>query len=339
MPFTGVKECQKGIHVHSWLTIERTGIIRQVPGNSRTNMARESEHQQPQPAPSFPCRRVPYRGRIAPTPSGWLHLGHASTFHTAWKRARESGGCILYRTEDLDPFRCRSEYACGAMEDLRWWGLDWDEGPDVGGGWGPYVQSARMEGFREAFKRLVEAGHIYESPHSRRQIREAEPIPSPVNDDPIFPPALRQPVQTTIGNPQPDTIYRFRVPDGREVTFEDGRLGKQCFVAGQDFGDFIIWKKDGCPAYELAVVVDDHAMEISEVVRGEDLLLATARQLLLYEALGWSPPAWYHCPLVEDPLTNHRMSKTRQSLALRTLREAGHSPGQPPESYFGQSKD
>jgi glutamyl-tRNA synthetase len=196
-----------------------------------------------------------------------------------------------------------------------------------------------MDGFRKSFAELVKAGHIYESTHSRRQIREAEPVPSPANGDPIFPSTLRQPVQTTIGSPQPDTIYRFRVPDGRELRFEDGRLGQQCFVAGRDFGDFIIWKKDGYPAYELAVVVDDHAMDISEVVRGEDLLLATSRQLLLYEALGWTPPAWYHCPLVKDPRTNHRMSKTLQSLALRTLREAGHSPGLPPETYFSHSKD
>lgn len=129
---------------------------------------------------------------------------------------------------------------------------------------------------------------------------------------------------------------RFHVPDGRKITFIDNRTGEHSFEAGRDFGDFIVYRRDGIPAYELAVVVDDFEMGITEVVRGEDLLLSTARQLLLYEALGWAPPQWYHCPLVNDPATGKRMSKTRRSLAIRELRYKGLEPGRDPGYYFQQ---
>ncbi|HSH09124.1 MAG TPA: glutamate--tRNA ligase family protein, partial [Oceanipulchritudo sp.] len=245
---------------------------------------------QPVPDDLSSSPNPPYRGRIAPTPSGWLHLGHAATFRIAWERARQAGGRLVYRTEDIDPDRCRPEYAAGAMEDLRWWGLDWDEGPDCGGPFAPYTQSERLEGFRLAFERLRLAGHIYPSPHSRKEIAGENPVPSPVDGDPLFPVALR-PSRLETGSfpPQEEVNWRFRVPDGRSIAFSDQRCGWQCLVAGQDFGDFLVWKRNGWPAYELAVVVDDQAMGITEVVRGEDLLLSTARQLLLYEALGWTP--------------------------------------------------
>lgn len=279
-----------------------------------------------------------YRGRLAPTPSGWLHLGHAATFRTAWERARAHGGTLVYRTEDIDPDRCRPEYADGALEDLRWWGLDWDEGPDRGGPFGPYVQSARLERYRAAMETLRARGLVYPSPHSRRDIAAARPERSPADGEPVFPPALRPPAAgpaAAAAAPLDGVNWRFRVPDGRLLGFTDGCRGALVYRAGTDFGDFLVWRKDGWPAYELAVVVDDHAMAITEVVRGGDLLVSTARQLLLYEAFGWDPPAWYHCPLVIDPQTGARMSKTHRSHALRALRAAGHAPGQPPQAYFG----
>lgn len=284
------------------------------------------------PAPQNPPG--PYRGRLAPTSSGWLHLGHAATFTTAWERARQAGGTLLYRTEDLDPARCRSEYALGAMEDLRWWGLDWDEGPDIGGPSAPYVQSERMELFRSALGALWESGQIYPSPHSRREIAAAVRQKSPVDGEPLFPSRLGQATGKAPDLLKPGLPWRFRVPEGRTLRFHDNRTGPKAYLAGVDFGDFLVWRRDGVPAYELAVVVDDQAMGISEVVRGEDLLLSTARQLLLYEALGWVPPQWFHCPLVLDPATGERMSKTHRSLALRELRAKGYPPRQPPEVYL-----
>lgn len=270
-----------------------------------------------------------YRGRIAPTPSGWLHLGHAITFGEAWRRARERSGVVLYRTEDLDPDRCRAAYVDGAVEDLRWWGLDWDEGPDVGGPHAPYVQSERLELFKNALTALRGKSLAYPSPHSRKEIAEWGSEKSPVDGDRLFPAELRQDPDALDGADDPFAVnWRFRVPDGREITFHDNRLGQQTFTAGRDFGDFLVWRKDGVPAYELAVVVDDHAMAITEVVRGEDLLLSTARQLLLYEAMGWEPPEWYHCELVKDPSTGKRLSKTHKSLALRAMRDAGAPPSE-----------
>jgi glutamyl-tRNA synthetase len=274
-----------------------------------------------------------YRGRLAPTPSGWLHLGHAATFQTAWQRARERNGTLIFRMEDIDPYRCRPEYLKGAIEDLIWWGLDWDEGPDKEGPYAPYLQSQRTELYRTTLEILRVSGFIYPSPHSRKEIEALSPERSPVDGDTIFPASLRREP-----SPGPDaagpTAWRFRVPDGREIRFTDGRTGEKRYTAGVDFGDFLIWRKEDVPAYELAVVVDDHAMDISEVVRGEDLLLSTARQLLVYEALQWNAPAWYHCPLVVDPATGQRMSKTHRSLGLKALRESGHAPGLEPARYF-----
>ena len=192
-----------------------------------------------------------------------------------------------------------------------------------------------MDGFRGAFEQLVKSGHVYPSPHSRKEITEVDSTPSPFNGEALFPTAFRPEVNPVHENRAAEAInWRFRVPDGRPIGFKDLRCGETTCLAGRDFGDFLVWRRDGLPSYELAVVADDHAMQISEVVRGEDLLISTARQLLLYEALGWNPPEWYHCPLVIDPVTGHRMSKTNHSLGLRTLRQRGMPARLPLETYF-----
>ncbi len=263
-----------------------------------------------------------YRGRIAPTPSGWLHHGHLATFTTAWQRARNAHGTLVFRDEDIDPGRCRPAFSAAAIEDLRAAGLDWDEGPDCGGPHAPYRQSERLEFHRSILARLAKGGWIYPSPHSRKAIAEATPSLSPIDKGPLFPPSLR-PVFCPTDSPDPALPWRFRVPDATCVRFMDGRCGPQAFTGGIDFSDFLVWRREGVPAYELAVVADDHAMGITEVVRGEDLLLSTARQLLLYEALGWPPPNWWHCPLVLDPQTGQRLSKSARShpFLLNRLKE------------------
>ncbi len=267
-----------------------------------------------------------YRGRIAPTPTGFLHLGHYATFFTAWQRARAAGGRLVYRNEDIDPQRCRPEFADAARADLRWAGLDWDEGPDVGGPHRPYDQSARLDDYRHALSRLRAGGWLYPCACSRRDVNAAAGAPHDEGAEPVYPGTCRE-----RSEPPADAAYcwRFRVPDGGKIPFADGRLGAQCFVAGRDFGDFVVWRRDDAPAYELAVVVDDVAMNITEVVRGEDLLLSTARQLLLYAALGHAPPAWFHCPLVRDR-EGRRLAKRHRSLSLRELRAAGHDPRELP---------
>jgi glutamyl-tRNA synthetase len=271
-----------------------------------------------------------------------LHLGHARTFWTAQQRAQAAGGTLLLRIEDLDPHRCRPEFAAAAPEDLSWFGLGWQEGPDIGGPDAPYVQSERRSSYLEIWQRLCDAGAIYPSPHSRKDVdlallapHDAPPAGAEASDgetaeapEPIFPPGLRPAEMPRAGDRslEPGAVnWRFRVPDGETISFVDGHHGETRRVAGLDFGDFLVWRRDGYPSYELAVVADDHAMRISEVVRGEDLLTSTARQLLLYRALGWQAPRFFHCPLVRDE-SGRRLAKRSGAVALRTLRSAGHSP-------------
>lgn len=272
---------------------------------------------------------MPLRGRLAPTPTGLLHVGHARTFALAAERAAGAG--LVMRIEDLDRERCRPEFTAAALEDLRWLGLAWTEGPDVGGPHAPYEQSRRSDWFLDVWRRLEATGVIYPSPHSRRDVEEAAAAPhggslesATASPEPIFPVALRPTTRDRASSPG-GVAWRFRVPDGRVIAFHDGRLGRVTRTAGVDFGDFVVWRRDDLAAYELAVVADDHAMEIAEVVRGEDLLTSTARQLLLYEALGWRPPRWFHAPLVVDA-EGHRLAKRTGGLAIRDLRARGLSP-------------
>lgn len=258
-----------------------------------------------------------YRGRLAPTPTGELHLGHARTFHAAWRRAQEARGALVLRIEDLDPLRCRPEYVRQMLDDLAWMGIGWTEGP--------HYQSARMDVYLDTWRRLRDAGVIYPTRVSRKEARDAAHAPHDDEEgsEPIFPPELRTPPGEERRHEAPwGVAWRFRVPDGEVIRFHDERQGAQAFTAGTDFGDFVVWRKDGVPAYELAVVADDVAMAITEVVRGEDLLRSTARQLLIYRALGADPPAWCHEPLVRDA-EGRRLAKRHHSLALRTLREQG----------------
>jgi glutamyl/glutaminyl-tRNA synthetase len=253
-----------------------------------------------------------------------LHLGHAATFWRAFERAREASGTLIWRTEDLDPHRCKKEFADEAMEDLRWLGIDWQEGPDVGGPFGPYEQSARRGLFLEAWRRLKDGGWIYPCSRSRKDVAAASLAPH--EEEPIFPVEWRVPSSEAEPWSEPrGSNWRFRVPDHEEIAFEDDALGRVAKTCLHDFGDFLIWNRDDVPAYELAVVVDDIAMQVTEVVRGEDLLTSTARQLLIYRVLGATPPVFYHCPLLRDA-EGRRLAKRDAALSLRALRDAGRSP-------------
>lgn len=254
-----------------------------------------------------------YRGRIAPTPTGFLHIGHAATFSTAHRRARESGGDILLRIEDLDPQRCKPEFTTAAMEDLKWMGIDWDGEP--------VFQSQRRELYLEAWARLRDAGCIYPCHRSRKEISTL----APHNEEPLFPVQWRIDPSESKNFTIPEGVnWRFRVPDGESLDFVDENFGPMERIAGRDFGDFLIWNRYDIPAYELAVVVDDILMGITEVVRGADLLTSTARQMLLHRALGSSPPKWFHCPLVCDA-EGCRLAKRTGGLEIRTLRSQGMS--------------
>jgi glutamyl-tRNA synthetase len=265
-----------------------------------------------------------YRGRIAPSPTGYLHLGHARTFWTAQRRAAAAGGVLVLRNEDLDRARCKPEFVSAMLEDLRWFGFEWQEGPDVGGPFSPYNQSERFSIYREALEKLERAGFIYPCICSRKDLQAAARAPHAEDDsEPIYPGTCRELRKSEVENRK--FCWRFRVPDGESVSFTDTNLGPQQFVAGNDFGDFVVWRTDDVPAYQLACVVDDAAMQITEVVRGADLLVSTARQQLLYQALGLAIPQFYHCPLMTDE-AGVRLAKRHEALSLRRLREAGKVP-------------
>ncbi|MDR3764419.1 MAG: tRNA glutamyl-Q(34) synthetase GluQRS [Acidobacteriota bacterium] len=264
-----------------------------------------------------------YRGRIAPSPTGYMHLGHARTFWTAYERALERRGTLVFRNEDLDARRCRPQYARAMFEDLAWYGIRWQEGPDVGGPFAPYAQSQRREFYLEAWRRLLAGGWIYPCSCSRRELAETASAPHDDHDEPVYPGTCRG---KTLEAAAPGGVnWRFRVPDGERIAFVDGALGAQSFVAGEDFGDFVVWRREDVPAYQLAVVVDDAAMRITEVVRGADLLRSTARQILLQRALGLSTPEYFHCALLCDE-RGERLAKRHDALGLRTLREQGKTP-------------
>jgi len=290
-----------------------------------------------------------YRGRLAPSPTGYLHVGHARTFWTAWQRAREAGGALILRMEDLDAERSKSIYADAALEDLRWLGIRWQEGPDRGGPFGPYLQSKRRPHYLAAWRKLLRRGYLFPCRCSRKDLDAALSAPhervttdaqrqtgklEPLDDEPIYPGTCRHlqghapqlPGPTTANVETPEGInWRFRVPDGAVIEFDDHNLGLQRFVAGKDFGDFVVWRRDGAPSYQLACAVDDAAMRITEVVRGADLLKSTARQILLNHALGYRNPEWFHCRLVVDH-NGRRLAKRHDALSLRALRQRGLTP-------------
>jgi glutamyl/glutaminyl-tRNA synthetase len=265
-----------------------------------------------------------YRGRIAPTPTGYLHLGHARTFWIAQQRCSDAGGALVLRNEDLDSQRCKPEYVKAMYEDLRWFGLEWDEGPDAAGPFAPYSQSERRDHYLDAWKKLLQAGLLYPCSCTRKDLEQAVTAPHE-DDEPIYPGTCSDlPVDSSIDSPA-GLNWRFRVPPGVAVAFRDRGQGEQIYEAGKDFGDFLVWRRDDMPSYQLAVVVDDSAMWITEVVRGADLLKSTARQILLYKAMGLRAPRFYHAPLMLDE-GGQRLAKRHDALSLRKLREMGKTP-------------
>lgn len=263
-----------------------------------------------------------YRGRLAPSPTGFLHLGHARTFLIAARRAYEAAGSLIFRNEDLDPDRCRPEYVSAMYEDLSWIGLRWTEGPDCEGPYAPYSQSQRRELYLNTWRLLRDGGFVYPCTCSRKELALAATAPNDSDDEPIYPGKCRERTDAASWDSPAGVNWRFRVPDGEEISFHDQHLGPQTFVAGRDLGDFVVWRRDDVPAYQLAVVADDHAMMITEVVRGADLLKSTARQLLLYRALNFVAPQFYHCDLVRDE-AGVRLAKRHDALSIRHLRQSG----------------
>jgi glutamyl/glutaminyl-tRNA synthetase len=276
--------------------------------------------------PNMPAS--PYRGRLAPSPTGLLHIGHACTFWVAYERALEHVGTLVFRNEDLDRQRSKAKFAEAMIEDLRWLGINWQEGPDIGGPFAPYEQSRRREFYLAAWRKLRDGAFIYPCTCSRKDLANSAAAPNEGDNELHYPGHCREKIGEASRYEAPAGVnWRFRIPDDEEITFDDLHLGPKRYIAGKDFGDFVVWRRDDVPAYQLAVVADDAAMQITEVVRGADLLKSTARQLLLIRALGLRVPAYYHCDLVRDA-AGLRLAKRHDALSLRKLREQGYGPQQ-----------
>jgi len=258
---------------------------------------------------------VPAIGRLAPSPTGGLHLGHARTFLIAWLAARHAGGQVFLRIEDLDATRVRAEAADQAIADLRWLGLDGDAGP--------YVQSERGEVYDEAMDRLKAAEIVYPCTCTRAEIERATSAPHAEDEGPRYPGTCSRRSASdfeALGRP---FAWRFRVPQG-PVSWNDLFLGHVALDPARLGGDFIVGRAGQGPSYQLAVVVDDALMGVSQVIRGNDLVPSTPRQILLYRALGWPTPCFGHVPLAVTS-DGRRLAKRDGAIKLAALREQGQT--------------
>ena len=259
-------------------------------------------------------------GRLAPSTTGLLHLGHARSFLLTWLHARSRGGKLLMRMEDLDGHRSRPEFESAALRDLEWLGLDWDGAVTR--------QSENTQRYRAAFEDLTARKLIYACVCSRRDIRDALSAPQLGAPGPAYYPGTcrgkyesAEAAEIASGK---SAGLRFVVTPG-DVQFVDALHGTQRFDVASTVGDFMVGRRDHSPAYQLAVVVDDAHDGVNEVIRADDLLESTAQQILLQDALGLPHPTWFHLPLVVDA-EGTRLAKRSDSLSISEVRERGADP-------------
>ena len=248
-----------------------------------------------------------------------MHLGNAAAALVAWLAARRSGDSLVLRIEDLDRARVKPAFTTQLMTDLTWLGLDWDEGP--------YIQSERIDFYREAFDRLRSDGRLYPCFCTRRDVAAAAGAPQTPGEEALYPGTCRRLDPELAESKLRDGArhaWRFRVSDDPPPSYKDAIAGPWPEDPDLRIGDFVVWRSDETPAYQLAVTVDDAAMNIEEVVRGNDLRSSAARQLMLFEALGLKAPRFVHLPLLVDD-EGVRLSKRQRGITIRELREAGHT--------------
>ncbi|MEM6431625.1 MAG: tRNA glutamyl-Q(34) synthetase GluQRS [Deinococcota bacterium] len=264
------------------------------------------------------------RGRFAPSPTGYLHLGNARTALVAWCAARQAGGQWVIRIEDIDRDRSKAEYVTANLRELRWLGLTWDEGAELGGPYGPYEQHKRTEFYEAALRRLEQQPNIqlFNCYLSRKDLRELASAPHAHGAAPVYGSAERElnaHLKDSKQQAGKQPSLRLAMPN-KAISFTDDLAGHQVLSVAEAMGDIVLKRADGMWAYHLAVVVDDIAMNISQVVRGDDLLTSTAAHLFLYEALDATPPSYLHVPLLLDE-HGERIAKRRGGYTLTALQE------------------
>ncbi len=265
------------------------------------------------------------RVRFAPSPTGYLHLGNARTALFNYIYARHTGGKLILRIEDTDRERSRKEYEDMLIDDLKWLGIDWDEGPDIGGDYGPYRQSERSEIYNKYVEKLKESDYIYKCFCSPQELEEERKRALSEGRPPRYSGKCRNLSESQIreleskGRPY---VWRFRVPDGEFIIFEDLIKGT-VEINVDEFGDFVIVRSDGTPVYNFVVVIDDALMKITDVIRGEDHLSNTPKQILIYRALGFEEPRFAHLPIIlgED---RSKLSKRHGAVSVRAFRDDGY---------------
>ena len=259
------------------------------------------------------------RGRFAPSPTGYIHLGNVWTAFLAWLQVRQQKGTLILRIEDIDEQRSKPEYTQALLEDLAWLGLDWDEGPGKGGPYGPYIQQERYSLYEKALQELQAKHLLYPCYCSRARLQA---IGAPHEGE------HRLYDGHCYGMPEEQRRQMDRKPSWRvhvphvSVSFTDGSYGPFSDYLPRVCGDFVVRRADGLYAYQLAVAVDDGSMGITHVLRGRDLLSSTAQQIWLMEVLGYTPPSYTHVPMLIDASGN-RLSKRQQGITVRSLRDRG----------------
>jgi len=269
----------------------------------------------------------PVRVRFAPSPTGYPHVGNIRTAMFNWLLARHSGGKLILRIEDTDVARKVEGAVKAIMEGLRWLGLDWDEGPDVGGDYGPYYQSERLELYKAAAEKLIEQGDAYYCYCSPERLEEMRAGQVKRKEPPGYDRLCRNLTKEECARKEAEGItpvVRFKTPLDGQTAYEDVIWGK-VVVENSTLDDFVLLKSDGYPTYHLANVVDDHAMEISHVIRAEEWISSTPRHLLLYKALGFEPPRFVHHPMILGP-DRAKLSKRHGAVSILDYRDMGYLP-------------
>ena len=256
-----------------------------------------------------------YTGRLAPSPTGAQHVGNARTYLIAWLAARRAGGRLILRIEDIDSPRVKAGADQQAIDDLHWLGLDWDEGP--------HVQTQRLAQYETVFREFRQCELVYPCTCTRGDIESAASAPHAEHEGPAYPGTCAGRRAADANSLDKPFAWRFRVADS--PAFDDGFRGRVDVDIRRIGGDFVVWKSSGTPAYQLAVAVDDADMGVTEVIRGDDLIPSTPRQILLYRAMNRTPPRFTHVPLVVGP-DGRRLAKRHGDTRLSTLRAAGVKP-------------